>query len=208
VSLRATTWQTVGPFFQIGLAWLYCDNLAGPDVAGERIEISGQVLDGDGKPVPDAVLEIWQANAQGKYAHPDDLQQKSIDEGFTGFGRIPTDEAGRFRFTTIKPGSVPAPPAAAGGAPVGESGSENWGAFEPSQAPHIAVSVLTRGLLRRLVTRIYFPDDPSNAGDFALNLVEPGRRETLIAKTVDGRAGALEWDVVLQGPNETVFFDC
>ena len=188
MSLQATTWQTVGPFFRIGFSWLYRDNLAGPGVSGERVEIAGRILDGDGKPVPDGIVEIWQANSQGKYAHLDDPQEKPAEAGFTGYGRVPTDDAGRFRFTTIKPGRVSGPDG-------------------KLQAPHLAVSVFTRGLLRRLITRIYFPDEPSNAEDFALNLVEVGRRETLIAKEINGRAGALEWNVVLQGPGETVFFD-
>jgi protocatechuate 3,4-dioxygenase, alpha subunit len=189
MSLRATTSQTVGPFFSIGLSRLYRDNLAGPGVSGERVEITGRILDGDGKPVPDGIVEIWQANAQGKYAHPEDSQEKAIEPGFAGYGRVPSDEQGKFHFTTIKPGRVPGP-------------------GEKSQAPHLVVSVFTRGLLRRLVTRIYFPDEASNGEDFALNLVEPARRLTLIARKVEGRPGALEWNVVLQGPNETVFFDC
>jgi protocatechuate 3,4-dioxygenase alpha subunit len=234
MTLQATTWQTVGPFFQIGMAWLYRDALAGPGVAGERVEISGQVLDGDGKTVPDAVLETWQADAAGRYAHPEDLRQAADGKGFTGFGRFPTDQAGRFRFTTIKPGRV-AGPASGGGAAAdsrasaalmdvgmgagimdaatnaallaGMAGGDRSSGSEGLQAPHIAVSVLTRGLLRRLVTRIYFPDEPGNAEDFALGLVEAGRRGTLIARKVAGRAGALEWNVVLQGAGETVFFD-
>ncbi len=186
--LQATTWQTVGPFFSIGFTWLYRDNLAGPSVSGQRVEISGRILDGDGKPVPDGIVEIWQANSQGKYAHPDDVQEKSIEPGFAGYGRVPTNGEGRFRFTTIKPGRVPGPD-------------------EKLQAPHLAVSIFTRGLLRRLITRIYFPDEPGNGEDFALNLVEASRRGTLIAKRIDGRVGALEWNVILQGANETVFFD-
>ena len=189
MSLRSTTWQTVGPFFSIGLSWLYDVDIAGPGAAGERLTIQGQVLDGDGQPVPDGVLEIWQANSCGKYAHPADTQQKPLEPGFKGYGRVPTDDEGRFRFTTIKPGCVPGP----GG---------------KCQAPHLAVSVFTRGLLRRLITRIYFPDEPSNHQDFALNLVDPARRATLIAKRIDGRPNGLEWNVMLQGPNETVFFDC
>lgn len=191
MSMHATTSQTVGPFFSIGLNWHTPDNLAAPGVTGERFTIEGRVLDGDGKPVPDAVLELWQANAQGKYAHPDDPQQKPLEKGFTGYGRIPTSPDGKFRFTTIKPGKVPGP-----------------GADNQLQAPHIAVSVFARGLLRRLVTRIYFPDDPSNAADFALNLVEPARRATLIAQNTSASPNALEWNVILQGPGETVFFDC
>ena len=187
--LQATTWQTVGPFFSLGLTRLNCTHLAGPSVSGERITIEGRVLDGDGKPVPDAILEVWQANARGKYAHPDDPQDKPLEPEFTGFGRIPTDADGRFRFSTIKPGTVPGP----GGKP---------------QSPHILVSVFSRGLLRRLVTRIYFPDEPANGEDFALGLVPPERRATLIARNVSGRKGELAWDVHLQGPEETVFFDC
>ncbi|MGB9334832.1 MAG: protocatechuate 3,4-dioxygenase subunit alpha [Candidatus Acidiferrales bacterium] len=189
MSLQATTSQTVGPFFKIGLDWLNRDILAGPGVAGERVIIEGCVLDGDSKPVPDALLEIWQANSHGKYAHPDDTQNKTLEPGFTGYGRIPTDEKGHFRFTTIKPGQVPGP----GG---------------KLQAPHIVVSVFARGLLRRLVTRIYFPDEPANSADFALSQVEPARRGTLIARKLAAQAGALEWNVVLQGAEETVFFDC
>jgi protocatechuate 3,4-dioxygenase alpha subunit len=188
MSLQATTWQTVGPFFSIGLSWLYQDNLAGPGVSGERVELAGRILDGDGKPVPDGIIEIWQANSQGKFAHPDDPQEKPDEPGFAGYGRVPTDDAGRFHFTTIKPGRVPGPDG-------------------KLQAPHLEVSVFTRGLLRRLITRVYFPDEPSNAEDFALSLVEADRRGTLIAKTNDGGVGDLEWNVVLQGPGETVFFD-
>jgi len=189
MSLQATSWQTVGPYFQIGLQWLYTDNLAGEGAPGEKVEIAGRILDGDSQPIPDAMLEVWQANAHGKYAHPDDQQEKTTEPNFQGFGRIPTDENGCFRFTTIKPGRVPGPD----GKP---------------QAPHIVVSVFMRGLLRRLVTRIYFPDDPANQEDFALNLVEPSRRSTLIARKSSAGASLLEWDVVLQGPEETVFFDC
>ena len=188
MSLRATTSQTVGPFFALGLEWLNKAELAAPGVSGERVTIGGRVLDGDGAPVPDALLEIWQANAHGKYAHPDDLQDKPLEPGFSGYGRIPTDTDGRFRFSSVKPGAVPGPD--------GEL-----------QAPHVLVSVFTRGLLVRLVTRIYFPDEPQNAHDFALNLVEPERRATLIARPA-GQPGSLEWNVVLQGPGETVFFDC
>jgi protocatechuate 3,4-dioxygenase alpha subunit len=189
VTLRATTSQTVGPFFDIGLQRFGCADLTGPGVSGERIEIEGRVLDGDGIPVPDAVLEIWQANADGKYAHPEDTQAKPIEPAFRGYGRIATDEQGRFRIVTIKPGPVPGP-----------KGS--------MQAPHIAVSVFMRGLLKRLVTRIYFPDDVRHANDPVLALVDPQRRPTLIAKTTAADASSLHWDVILQGPDETVFFDC
>jgi protocatechuate 3,4-dioxygenase alpha subunit len=197
VTLRATTWQTVGPFFKIGLAWLYGEDLAAADVSGERIEITGRVLDGDGNTVPDAVLELWQANSHGKYAHPDDEQTKPLDGKFSGFGRIATDDQGRFRFTTIKPGQVPAPE------PAGNTAA-TWA---PLQAPHINVSICTRGLLRRLTTRIYFPDETANATDFALQQIDPSRRSTLIARCSANSSSKFEWDIVLQGANETVFFD-
>ena len=109
MSLQATTSQTVGPFFVIGFEWMVVDNLAGPGVSGERVTIEGRVLDGDGQPVPDGVIELWQANAHGKYAHPDDTQDKPIEKGFLGFGRVFTDDNGKFSFTTIKPGPVPGP---------------------------------------------------------------------------------------------------
>jgi protocatechuate 3,4-dioxygenase alpha subunit len=189
MSLQATTSQTVGPFFSLGLTRLNRDNLAGPGVSGERVSIEGRVLDGDGKPVPDAILEIWQANAQGKYAHPDDQQDKPVEPDFNGFGRIPTDVDGRFRFSTVKPGLVPGPKG-------------------KLQAPHLVVSVFARGLLRRLVSRIYFPDERANADDFALSLVPAERRPTLIATKMAGQERALAWNVHLQGPEETVFFDC
>lgn len=186
MSLRGTPSQTVGPYLHIGLTWLNKDNLAGPEVSGERVTVEGRVLDGDGKPINDAMIEIWQANSHGKYAHPDDPQDRPIEPGFNGFGRIPTDEDGRFRFTTIKPGRVPGP--------KGEV-----------QAPHLAVSVFARGVIKRLATRMYFPDDPANANDPVLKLVPAERRATLIAGK--GREGALEWNVRIQGGEETVFFD-
>jgi protocatechuate 3,4-dioxygenase alpha subunit len=189
MTLRATTSQTVGPFFSIGLERLTCAELAGPGVAGERVTIEGRVLDADGVGIPDAVIELWQANSRGKYAHAEDPQDKPVEAGFQGFGRIPTDEDGKFRFTTIKPGAVPGPDG-------------------KLQAPHIAVSVFMRGLLRRVVTRIYFPDEPENGDDFALRLVDAGRGGTLIARKVPGVDGLLKWDVIMQGPGETVFFDC
>ena len=188
MSLQATTSQTVGPYFSIGLTRMKKIDLTGPGVTGEKIIIVGRVLDAAGNGVPDALLEIWQANRHGKYAHPEDTQEKPIEAEFQGYGRIPTDENGKYTFATIKPGSVPGPDGKA-------------------QAPHIAVSVFMRGLERRLVTRIYFPDEAANAGDYILNLVEPARRGTLIA----GKAatlGTLEWNVILQGAKETVFFDC
>jgi protocatechuate 3,4-dioxygenase alpha subunit len=188
MSLRATTSQTVGPFFKIGLEWLNRDNLVGEGVPGDRVTIQGRIFDGDGVPVPDAIVEIWQANAHGKYDHPEDTQDKPLEAGFKGHGRVPVSAAGVFRFVTIKPGTVPGP-----------KGKD--------QAPHLMISIFMRGLLKRLVTRLYFPDDARNADDPILNLVEPSRRSTLIANTTAGGPGTLEWNVVLQGPEETVFFD-
>jgi protocatechuate 3,4-dioxygenase alpha subunit len=186
--LQATTSQTVGPYFKIGLGWLNQNSVDAENVAGKRVTIQGRVLDGDRVPVPDAILEIWQANSHGRYAHPEDAQEKPLEAGFTGFGRIPIDETGAFQFVTIKPGPVPGP-----------EGKD--------QAPHLLISVFMRGLLKRLVTRMYFPDDIRNASDPILNLVDEVRRPTLIAKAPTGSAGDLEWNVVLQGTDETVFFD-
>lgn len=186
--LITTPSQTVGPFFSIGLEPLKTENLATPEVSGERVTILGRVLDGDGNPVPDAILEIWQANAHGKYAHPEDSQNKPVESIFSGYGRVPTDDSGEFRFTTVKPGAVPGPDGKV-------------------QAPHLAVSVFMRGLLNRLVTRIYFPDESANEQDFVLGLVEPARRASLIARQ-GNKTNELEWNVILQGANETVFFDC
>lgn len=185
MNLSATASQTVGPFFRIGLEHFYITDLAPSAATGDKFAIHGRVIDGDGKPVDDALLEIWQADTHGKYAHPDDTQNKPLAPGFKGFGRVPTDENGAFRFTTVKPGSVAGPH----GMP---------------QAPHLLVAIFMRGLLIHLVTRIYFPEDADNATDPVLNLVPAARRPTLIAKQ---SADGLEWNVILQGDNETVFFD-
>jgi protocatechuate 3,4-dioxygenase alpha subunit len=184
MSLRATTSQTIGPYLRIGLEWMVIEDLAPHGVAGERVRIEGRVLDGDGKPVNDAAVEIWQANSHGVYASPED-GRGAAERGFRGYGRSLTDDAGAFRFRTIKPGGVPGPE----GKP---------------QAPHLLVTVFMRGLLKQLVTRMYFPDDPANAGDPVLALVPAARRATLIARR---RGDALEWNIVLQGRDETVFFD-
>jgi protocatechuate 3,4-dioxygenase, alpha subunit len=183
----ATASQTVGPFFTIGCSRLICPDLAPQGVTGERVTIEGRVLEAEAVGVPDSLLELWQANAFGKYAHPEDTQAKPVEPGFRGFGRVATGPNGEFRFATIKPGCVPGP-----GGKV--------------QAPHILVSVFARGLLRRLVTRIYFPNDPLHE-DYALSRVPPSRRGTLIAKPGSGGPSTLEWNVVLQGAGETVFFD-
>jgi protocatechuate 3,4-dioxygenase, alpha subunit len=136
--------------------------------------------------VPDAMIEIWQANATGKYAHPEDLQDKPLDVGFKGHGRVATDQSGKFHFTTVKPGPV--------------SGPEN-----AMQAPHLEISIFMRGLLKQLVSRIYFPGESANSSDPILKLVDPTRRATLIARAEANNS--LRWDVILQGKDETVFFD-
>jgi protocatechuate 3,4-dioxygenase alpha subunit len=146
------------------------------------------VFDGDRLPVPDAVIEIWQANSFGKYAHPEDQQDKPLDLGFTGFGRCPTDGEGRFGFRTVRPGPVPS-------------------STETLQAPHINVSIFMRGLLDRLVTRVYFFDDDRNRTDEILNLIDPARRPTLLARPASGDSDAYVWNIVLQGLDETVFLD-
>jgi protocatechuate 3,4-dioxygenase alpha subunit len=186
MSLRASTSQTIGPYLRIGLEWMQIEDLAPQGVAGERVRIEGKVVDADGKPVNDAAVEIWQANSHGKYASPEDTQDKPLEKAFRGYGRSLTDDAGAFRFRTIKPGRVPGPD-------------------DKVQAPHITVTIFMRGLLKHLQTRIYFPDDPANADDPVLNLVPAERRATLVARKRSD--GALEWNVVLQGKNETVFFD-
>jgi protocatechuate 3,4-dioxygenase alpha subunit len=186
MSLYATGNQTVGPYLHIGLNWLITPDVASRGIAGERFTIQGRLVDGDGVGVNDGLIEIWQANAQGKYAHPEDRQKKPVEKGWRGFGRVATDARGAFRFRTIKPGPVPGP----GGEP---------------QAPHLVVSVFMRGMLKHLATRMYFPDEPTNARDPVLKLVPPARRATLIARR-KGK-GALEWNVILQGKQETAFFD-
>jgi protocatechuate 3,4-dioxygenase, alpha subunit len=178
VTLHATTSQTVGPYLHIGLTPMTIENLAPAGVAGERVSVEGKITDGDGKPVNDALVEIWQANAAGTYGTKE----------FRGFGRSPTDDKGMFRFQTIKPGRVPGP----GG---------------KLQAPHIAANIFMRGQLKQLVSRIYFPDDPANGEDPVLALVPAERRATLVARKAAGKPGALEWNVILQGRDETVFFD-
>jgi protocatechuate 3,4-dioxygenase, alpha subunit len=189
MSLLQTPSQTVGPFFKPALIHAKQESLVTPKPQGERITIEGCVLDGDASPVGDAMIELWQANAAGRYNHPDDSQEKLIDPDFQGFGRAATDERGCFRFYTIKPGSVPGPGSIL-------------------QAPHINVSIFARGLLKRLVTRIYFPDDPLNASDAVLNAVAVARRSTLVARIeTPDQPGVLRFDIVLQGENETVFFD-
>ena len=184
--------QTVGPFFHDCLLRPDARRnvLVQPETAGERIRIEGRVLDGDGVGVPDALVEIWQANSHGRYRHPADTRgAAALDPRFTGFGRSGTDDAGRYWFETIRPGAVP---------------------FDDTrmQAPHVCVMVFARGLLNHLVTRLYFADEPANETDPALGRVPAERRGTLMARpeTVDGRT-LYRWDIILQGAGETAFFN-
>ena len=193
--LKQTPSQTVGPFFAYGLTpeqYGYpFRSLAGPilvdsDTPGERIRITGRVLDGKGNPVPDAMIEIWQANAEGRYAHPAD--QRGSNVRFKGFGRCGTgtDPENRFAFETIKPG------------PIGDG-----------QAPHVNVIVFMRGMLSHVYTRIYFADEgEANAHDRVLASIDEARRDTLIAAREMTPGGAVyRFDLHIQGPDETVFFD-
>jgi protocatechuate 3,4-dioxygenase alpha subunit len=190
MKLIPTGSQTVGPFFHFGLDRPDWSDLTTGGPAGEKILIEGRVTDGDGAPIPDALLEIWQANAAGKYDHPEDTQDKQVDQKFRGFGRAATNAEGIYRFTTIKPGPVP-------------------GRGNALQAPHINVTVFARGLLKHLTTRLYFADEAAaNETDPVLNSIDDvAARKTLIAGKANGAAGTYRFDIVLQGKGETVFFE-
>jgi protocatechuate 3,4-dioxygenase alpha subunit len=189
--LIPTPGQTVGPFFHLGLDRPEWTDMTRGNPAGERLVVEGRVTDGDGAPVPDAILELWQANAAGRYNHPEDPQSdKPLDAGFTGYGRASTDAEGRFRVTTIRPGPVP-------------------GRGNTLQAPHISVAFFSRGLLKQLFTRIYFAGEPGNAGDPLLSSIDdPAVRGTLIASRVEGASPpTYRFDIRLQGEGETAFLD-
>jgi protocatechuate 3,4-dioxygenase, alpha subunit len=174
--LDVTPSQTVGPFFAIGLPWPEGPNVVGADEPG-AFTIAGTVFDGEGTPIPDAVIETWQADEHGSFGER---------EGFRGFARVPTGDDGAWAIRTVKPAPVPGPAGAA-------------------QAPHLDVSVFCRGLLHRCVTRIYFADEAAaNAADPVLASVPEGRRETLLARRTDD---GYRFDIHLQGERETVFFD-
>jgi len=186
--------QTVGPYLHIGLTQgaygareIFGATVADAGMPGTHIRIEGRVFDGEGNVMPDAILEIWQADAQGRYAHPADGRPLASNS-FRGFGRCPTDKDGGFAFDTVKPGSVAGP---------GDS----------TQAPHINVGVFSRGVLKRLFTRIYFAGEPGNAADPILALVPADRRDTLLAKPDAAKPGLYRFDIRLQGSNETVFFE-
>lgn len=185
MTLIGTPSQTVGPFVHLGFDPMTVVDAA-TGAAGLPVAVSGRVLDGAGQPIPDAVLEIWQANAAGRYDHPEDRRNVPLDPGFRGFLRVPTDAQGRYAFRTVKPGSAPGP----GGV---------------AQAPHLLVCLFMRGLLRHLYTRIYFADEAANATDPVLAMIDPARRGTLVAAVAGD--GAYGWDIVVQGEGETVFLD-
>jgi protocatechuate 3,4-dioxygenase, alpha subunit len=185
--LAPTPSQTVGPYFHIGMD----DGFIGPELVApgdpRAVQLFGIVTDGAGAPVNDSMIEIWQANAAGRYAHPEDSRDdQQLEAGFEGFGRTCTDDEGRYRFVTLKPGPVP-------------------GLNGELQAPHIEVSVFARGLLKRLVTRVYFPDEAeANAADPVLSSIEDAdARASLVAVEQDG---GLRFDINLQGDRETTFF--
>jgi protocatechuate 3,4-dioxygenase alpha subunit len=184
---QLTPFSTVGPFFKL----LVRDRPEGTDclvsdaTRGERITVAGRLIDGDGAPVEDGLVEIWQADADGHYHHPDDPHHALADPAFTGFGRAATGPGGVFVFRTVKPGVVPEP-------------------AEERQAPHILVSVMARGVMSRCWTRMYFEGEPLNATDPVLRLVPHARRDTVIARRRDQ---GYELDIVLQGEKETAFFD-
>jgi protocatechuate 3,4-dioxygenase, alpha subunit len=178
--------QTTGPYLQIGLIGGPISSRLVDESDPRAVRLTGVLLDGAGEPVPDGMIEIWQANAAGRYAHPaDEREEIPLEYGFSGFGRAATDEAGRFELVTVKPGRVP------------------W-VDGRLQAPHLLVGVFARGLMKRVATRMYFPDeDAANAEDPVLLGLEPEERARLVARD-DG--GALRFDIVLQGPEQTTFF--
>jgi protocatechuate 3,4-dioxygenase alpha subunit len=178
--------QTAGPYFGILLRGRGECRQITDATRGTRIVIEGRVLDGAGGGISDALVETWQADANGRYRHPEDRRTQPPDPAFNGFGWAHTNPDGRFCFQTIKPGPVPAPD---GG----------------NQAPHVVVSVMARGILTRFITRIYFDDERANADDPILGLVPASRRDTLVAHRVAD--GHYVFDIVMQGSGETVFFD-
>lgn len=181
-----TPFQTVGPYFAVMLrSRAACVQLTGA-AAGPRIVIDGSIVDAEGSPIPDAFVEVWQADAGGRYRHPDDPQASAADPAFCGYGWAHTRADGGFAFETVKPGPVPGPDGR-------------------TQAPHVLVSVMARGILTRFITRLYFDDEAGNADDPILALVPEARRKTLVArKTGDHR---YRFDIAMQGRHETVFFD-
>jgi protocatechuate 3,4-dioxygenase alpha subunit len=185
-----TAWQTLGPFFDRQLLHHGHDLTdSGPErPQGEVIEIAGRVLQEGGVPVQGALIEIWQANAAGRYAHPADRSERPLDPNFGGFGRTLSDPDGRYRFITIKPGAVP-------------FAGNRW------QAPHVLFAIFAAGLLRRLVTRLYFPDEPATDSDPILATIDDAQgRASLIARQDVTSPRRYIFDIVLRGEGETAFF--
>jgi protocatechuate 3,4-dioxygenase alpha subunit len=190
-NLLLTSSATVGPFFAPCLLRedAVRNNLILPETAGEHIRIEGRVIDGEGAPVMDALVEIWQANPDGIYNHPADPAFSGVDTAFSGFGRSGIGNDGKYRFNTLKPGPVP---------------------FNNArmQAPHICVTIFSRGLLNHLMTRLYFEDEPSNADDPILQSVPANRRATLVARRQASEDSKVyHFDIILQGQGETAFFN-
>lgn len=186
-----TASQTIGPFLKIGLDVEGQEYVVSEKTEG-ALKIQGHVYDGDDQPVPDAMIEIWQANVNGKYDHPQDNNNANLVENFYGFGRSCTDKDGYYFFVTVKPGRV-----------VGRGNT--------LQAPHLAVNVFARGMLKQQVTRIYFSDETkANSEDPILNFIEDEKvQNTLLAskKGNEGRRPIYTFDIYLQGERETAFFD-
>jgi protocatechuate 3,4-dioxygenase alpha subunit len=177
--------QTTGPYLEIGLIGGPISSRLVAESDPRAVHLRGVLLDGAGDPVPDGMIEIWQANAAGRYAHPaDDREDIPLEQGFSGFGRSSTDDGGRYELVTVKPGRVP------------------W-VDGRLQAPHLLVGVFARGLLRRVATRMYFPGESSNDEDPVLLGLEPEERATLVAHAEEH---GLRFDIVLQGPGQTTFF--
>lgn len=194
---KQTPSQTVGPFFSIGLIRGVENVMVNEQTAGERITIEGRVLDGAGEPVLDALVEIWQADANGIFNHESDPRQAQADPHFRGFGRSQTTDDGRFSFRTVRPGAVPA---------ANDDGANDASVW---QAPHVNVTIFARGMLIHAVTRIYFEDEEANDQDPLLASLPEARRQTLVARREQAADGLARYrlDIVLQGENETVFLD-
>lgn len=184
--------QTVGPYFSMILARSDQDAvMVGDDTPGERVVLTGRILDGEGAPIEDGLVEVWQANSEGRYRHPlDDRTDAGLHDGFLGVGRARTrHEDGRWTVTTVRPGRVPAPDGT-------------------MQAPHVNLVVQARGMLDPVWTRLYFDDEAeANATDPVLTSIEGPRRMTLVATHVGGQPPTFELDIHLQGDGETVFLD-
>ena len=190
MTLIPTASQTVGPFFNFGLTTNHALGIMAPDGAeGEHITLILRVIDGDGEPTPgDSMIELWQADSQGRYQHPLDPRSATADKNFCGFGRLETDANGVCVFETVKPGRVPSTDGSA-------------------QAPHINVTLFARGLGKPLRTRVYFAGEPANADDPVLSLIRADRRDTVLARPVAAQPNAWAIEIHLQGKAETVFLD-